>query len=125
MLYPFHHSLTLFAPSFFPDAAAYSHIHLRGEIGGNLTFRCPVDNSKSIEFFYFQKNDIFINGFHNSKKIPTQTWSNTKMGDKDKTTVHMFNLHASHGGDYECHIHYSDETLNKTVIKVSVTGKNF
>lgn len=108
---------------FFPDATAHSDIHLRGEIGGNLTFRCPVNNSKSIQFFYFQRNGTFINGFHTSKKIPTQTWSNTKMDDKDRTTVHMFNLNASHAGDYECHIKYS-KSLNKTVIKVSMKGKN-
>lgn len=124
MPYLFHHFLTLFAPfGSFPDAAVHSDIHLTGEIGGNLTFRCPADNFKSIEFFYFQRNDDFINGFH-TKKIPTPAWSNTKVDDKDRTTVHMFNLNASHDGDYECHIKYSN-SLNKTVIKVSLTGKNF
>lgn len=44
------------------------------------------------------------------------------MDDKDRTTVHMFNLKVSHGGDYECHIKYSDE-LYWHVMKVSVTGK--
>lgn len=46
------------------------------------------------------------------------------MDGKDRTTVHMFNLKASHSGNYECLINYSG-FLNKTVVKVSVTGKNF
>lgn len=47
------------------------------------------------------------------------------MDEKHKTTVHMFNLNASHGGDYECLIKYSDSIEhNETVIKVIVTGKN-
>ena len=123
----FSHANNIYPPHlvfFLPDAATHSDIHLRGEIGGNLTVHCPVDNLKSIHFFYFQKNNIFINGFHKLKKIPIQTWSNTKMDDKDMTTVHIFNLNASHGGYYECHVQYND-FLNKTVIKVSVTGKNF
>lgn len=52
-------------------------------------------------------------------------WSNTKLDDKDRTTVHMFNLNTSHGGDYECHIKYNNFPRSTTVIKVSVTGKNF
>lgn len=110
----------------FPDAAANSHIHLRGEIGGNLTFRCPVDRSKDIEFFYFQRKDTFINGFYTPNKIPVLPWSNTKLDDKDRTTVHMFNLNASHGGDYDCLIKYKQsDSYNTTVIKVNVKGKNF
>lgn len=57
-------------------------------------------------------------------EITTPTWNNTEMDSKDRTTVHMFHLKASHSGDYECLIKDGD-SLNKTVIKVSVTGKNF
>lgn len=46
------------------------------------------------------------------------------MDDKDRTTVHMFNLKASHEGDYECYIKYSDG-LVQTVMKLSVTGKTY
>lgn len=46
------------------------------------------------------------------------------MDDKDRTTVHMFNLKASHKGDYECYIKYSD-SLVRTVINLNVTGKKF
>lgn len=44
------------------------------------------------------------------------------MDDKDRTTVHMFNLKASHEGVYECYIQYSDDLVS-TVINLSVTGK--
>ncbi|XP_056906683.1 uncharacterized protein LOC130535567 isoform X2 [Takifugu flavidus] len=110
---------TLLYIFFMSDAAA--QVHLKGEVGGNLTFRCPDVKSKSIDFFYFQKNNSFINGYHLSKDIPTEAWSNTRMDDKDRTTVHMFNLKASHEGDYECYIKYSDG-LVQTVMKLSVTA---
>lgn len=45
------------------------------------------------------------------------------MDDKDRTAVHMFNLKASHEGDYECYIKYNDG-LVRTVMKLIVTGKN-
>lgn len=100
---------------------------IRGEIGGNLTFRCPDDKSKSITFFYFQKKagdtDVYINGYYTNRPIDKQTWNNTRMDQDERTTVHMFNLKASDEGDYMCIIEYSDMSHNKTSIKATVTGE--
>lgn len=92
-----------------------------------MTFRCRHDKSKPITLFYFQKEGVdkpvFINGYHTSKTIDAPTWSNTRMDQGERTTVHMFNLNASHEGDYTCNIVYSNLSLKKTLMKVSVTGK--
>ncbi|XP_044059484.1 uncharacterized protein LOC122879449 isoform X2 [Siniperca chuatsi] len=95
-------------------------IQLKGEVGGNVTFRCPVVKQQTIKFFYLQRGPhIFVNGFYESKKV--QPWENTRLGH-DKTTVHMDSLNISHSGDYLCLIMYSDSHKTETVIQLSVTA---
>lgn len=110
----------LLLPLTFPESAA--QIQLRGEVGGSVTFHCPVDKQRTIRFFYFQKGDIYVNGYHTEKPLETPTWKNTRL-DRDKKAVHMDHLNVSHSGDYHCHIQYTDNpTATETVIHLSLTG---
>ncbi|XP_068565638.1 butyrophilin subfamily 1 member A1 isoform X1 [Cebidichthys violaceus] len=95
--------LTMTWPSAVTESAAL--IQLRGEVGGKVTFHCPVDKKQTLEFLYFQKGETFVNGYHASGNVSTQTWENTRV-DLDKTLL-MYNLKVSHSGDYQCIIQYS------------------
>ncbi|KAI3354356.1 hypothetical protein L3Q82_018883 [Scortum barcoo] len=67
-----------------------------GEIGGNVTFHCPIDKDKEVKFFYLQKGDKFVNGFHksaNSKEI--EPWNNTELSH-NKTVVHMYKFECKY-----------------------------
>ncbi|XP_040903012.1 junctional adhesion molecule A [Toxotes jaculatrix] len=97
-------------------------IHLRGEVGGNVTFHCPVANNEKITLFYFQNHTTFINGYHISKTITRSKWENTRL-DRSETSVHMYGLNVSHSGEYQCIIQYSGKTnIEETSIYLSVTA---
>nr|XP_057936108.1 programmed cell death 1 ligand 1 isoform X1 [Doryrhamphus excisus] len=96
-------------------------IQLTREIGENVTISCPVERQK-IKFFYLQKAQVFVNGFHASKKIEKK-WENTNVV-RGNATVQMLHLNASHNGDYDCHIQYDGrENVSSTVIHLSVTAR--
>uniref|UniRef100_A0A3Q3WR17 Immunoglobulin domain-containing protein n=1 Tax=Mola mola TaxID=94237 RepID=A0A3Q3WR17_MOLML len=103
-----------------------SHVLLglvKGQVGGNVTIRCPVNKEKTIQFFYLQKDNTFVNGFHTLREIHTQRWENTRLDNNSKTAVLMFNLNITHSGDYKCIINYSDsDQHDTTVIQLSVTA---
>ncbi|XP_035011262.1 uncharacterized protein LOC118106660 isoform X2 [Hippoglossus stenolepis] len=96
-------------------------IPLRGEVGGNVTFQCPVDNHRTISFFYFQHGDLFLNGYHAKKEIDSPMWENTRL-DRNRTHVHMCRLNISHTGMYKCIIQYNDHSITESVIQLTVTA---
>ncbi|XP_032366412.1 uncharacterized protein LOC116685478 [Etheostoma spectabile] len=96
-------------------------IQLRGEVGGSVTFSCPVAKQK-LKFVYFQRGEIFVNGYYESKNTSQLAWKNTRV-DHDKTTMHMYHLNVSHDGEYQCHFQYSDSGgAQKQVIHLSLTA---
>ncbi|XP_034723769.1 CD276 antigen-like [Etheostoma cragini] len=96
-------------------------IELRGEVGGSVTFSCPVAKQK-LKFVYFQRGEIFVNGYYESKNTTQLAWKNTRVDD-DKTTMHMYHLNISHHGEYQCHFQYSDNSgAQKQVIHLSLTA---
>ncbi|XP_061684525.1 T-lymphocyte activation antigen CD86-like isoform X2 [Syngnathoides biaculeatus] len=102
---------------------SFAEIHLRGEVGENVTVRCPVDRHKTLTFLYFQKGKEFVNGFHRLKNIQRKRWENTSV-EEDDAAVQMCNLKASQSGEYQCYIQYKDETnVSDSVIHLSVTAK--
>ncbi|XP_042343003.1 uncharacterized protein LOC121943533 isoform X2 [Plectropomus leopardus] len=105
----------------FPITESAASSQLRGEVGGNVTFHCPVDKQRKLVFLYFQRGDVFVNGYHASKEI-SETWENTRM-DHDYT-MHMYHLNISYSGDYQCHILYKDGQMlrNHTLFYLSVTA---
>ncbi|XP_035536018.1 CD276 antigen [Morone saxatilis] len=100
-------------------------LNLSGEVGGNVTIRCPFDKDRKISFFYFQKGHMFVNGYYGERKMDQKQvpkWNNTRL-DRDNNTVYMYNLTVAHSGDYQCHIKYSESDLiNETKIHLSVTA---
>uniref|UniRef100_A0A3B4T5W1 Ig-like domain-containing protein n=1 Tax=Seriola dumerili TaxID=41447 RepID=A0A3B4T5W1_SERDU len=98
-------------------------IHLRGEVGGNVTFHCPADKKKDVQFFYFQTNDTFVNGYYDSKDLRTfgPIWENTRV-DHNEKTVDMYRLNISHSRVYDCIIQYKDGPLIRNSISLSVTA---
>ncbi|XP_061923244.1 uncharacterized protein LOC133663069 [Entelurus aequoreus] len=91
--------IVIFIPTQLSESA-----EIRGEIGGNVTIPCPVDEGKNITFFYLQKKDVFVNGFNQGRDVK-KAWPNSRVV-KGTTTVQMFHLNASHNGEYECIICY-------------------
>ncbi|KAM3615360.1 uncharacterized protein V6R79_000932 [Siganus canaliculatus] len=75
-------------------------IHLKGEVGGNVTFHCRSAKDRTVKFLYFQKGDIFVNGYHATKEV-NNTWNNTRV-DRNASTVHMENLNISHADHNLC-----------------------
>lgn len=98
-------------------------IQITGEIGGDVTFPCPVDKDRTPNFFYLQREQNFVNGYYVGREVPTKPWENTRV-DRIERTVHMFRLNISHSGEYQCHIQYkdSDKKTTTTSIHLSVTG---
>ncbi|XP_039864607.1 ICOS ligand isoform X2 [Simochromis diagramma] len=95
---------------------------LKGEVGGNVTFHCSDKSVKNIDLLYLQRDNVFVNGYYESKKVPA-TWNNTKF-DRNTSSVFMDNLKVSHSGEYKCHIRYKDEQhINEDSITLSVTAK--
>ncbi|CAG6004638.1 unnamed protein product [Menidia menidia] len=88
-------------PTGSPTQAEYN-----GEFGGYVTFHCPVKENRRVKLLYFQRGDIFINGYHATKEIH-DTWQNTKF-DLKTSTIQMFDLNVSHSGPFQCKIMYSD-----------------
>ncbi|KAM6932157.1 T-lymphocyte activation antigen CD86-like [Lycodopsis pacificus] len=82
-------------------------IQLRGEVGGKVTFHCPVDRKKTLTLWYIQKGDTFVNGYYASQNVSQMAWENTRR-DLDNMTILLYNLNVSHSGDYQCFIMYSD-----------------
>lgn len=93
---------------------------VRGEVKGNVTFDCHVSQEKMAKSVYIQKGEIFLNGYYESRSIPS-TWPNTIMYRETSTMV-MFNLNLSHTGTYICYIWYTDGSEEKHEIQLSVTG---
>ncbi|XP_023262396.1 CD276 antigen-like [Seriola lalandi dorsalis] len=98
-------------------------IHIRGEVGGNVTFHCPDEKKEDVQFFYFQTNDTFVNGYYDSKDLRTYgpIWENTRV-DHNEKTVDMYRLNISHSRVYECIIQYKDGSLSTKSISLSVTA---
>ncbi|XP_074497946.1 uncharacterized protein LOC141771498 isoform X2 [Sebastes fasciatus] len=98
-------------------------IQLRGEVGGKVTFRCPVAKQRALKFVYLQRRKTFVNGYHMTKDLSVLAWKNTRMDD-DNRTIHMFDLNMSHSGDYRCVIHYigSANQIVETTIHLAVTA---
>ncbi|CAI5693917.1 unnamed protein product [Oreochromis niloticus] len=94
---------------------------LPGEVGGNVTFQCPVEE-KPIDFLYLQRGSDFVNGYYAYKELPPTRWNNTKL-DRNTSSVFMDNLKVSHSGVYTCHIRYKNEQPIDISITLSVTAK--
>uniref|UniRef100_A0A3Q2EBV2 Uncharacterized LOC107091935 n=2 Tax=Cyprinodon variegatus TaxID=28743 RepID=A0A3Q2EBV2_CYPVA len=95
-------------------------------VGENISIHCPVDESRKLEFLYFQKivdkqDRIFYNGYHSSK--PLEPMPNTKMDPKN-TIMHMFGLKLSNSGTYECSYKYKHDKnpVNKKLMHLNVTA---
>lgn len=100
-----------------------SAAHLTGEVGGNVTFRCPVDHQRTTDFVYLQRGTQFVNGYYASKDELKNTWTNTKF-DRENSTVLMYSLNLNHSGKYSCHIRYSDQSdIVESTIILTVTAK--
>ncbi|XP_041658549.1 uncharacterized protein LOC121519740 isoform X3 [Cheilinus undulatus] len=99
-----------------------AEIQLKGEVDGNVSFLCPVDLRRPVEFLYFQRQNplTYINGFHARKPLQNP-WENTRM-DKDNMTVHMYNLNVSHQGVYECFVEYNDRHHTDKTYVLSITA---
>nr|XP_019950451.1 PREDICTED: T-lymphocyte activation antigen CD80-like [Paralichthys olivaceus] len=95
-------------------------IQLKGEAGGNVTFKCPVDNKRTVSWFYFQRGDVFLNGYHASRTIPNPILENTRL-EPNSTHVHMFRLNISDSGMYRCIIQYND-IITEDKIQLTVTA---
>ncbi|XP_063349495.1 CD276 antigen homolog isoform X2 [Pelmatolapia mariae] len=93
---------------------------LSGQVGGNVTFQCPVEE-KPVDFLYLQRGNNFVNGYYAYKELPTR-WNNTKL-DRNTSSVFMNNLKVSHSGEYTCHIRYRNEQPTDISITLSVTAK--
>ncbi|XP_060902365.1 uncharacterized protein LOC132980320 [Labrus mixtus] len=95
-----------------------AQIQLRGELGGNVSFSCPVTR-EPLYLLYLQKGSLFVNGHHASKSVEGRTWENTWM-DQDKT-VHMHSLNVSHEGDYTCLVAYNAHSdYQETIVHLSI-----
>ncbi|XP_026194754.1 uncharacterized protein LOC113147748 isoform X2 [Anabas testudineus] len=108
----------------FSSSESAAPIQIHGEIGGNVTFPCSVDNQRTVRLFYFQRGSTFVNGYHAFKDMPhdTKPWENTEV-NRSENMVHMYRLNTSHSGDYQCHIQYSDTKNTVTIdIRLSVTA---
>ncbi|XP_054883902.1 uncharacterized protein LOC129358786 [Poeciliopsis prolifica] len=81
-----------------------------GEVGGNITFYCPVAKESALEFLYFQKvvdgKAIFCNGYHFSKPL-LNILPNTEM-DQTHKCMHIYNLNLSDSGEYKCYYRCQD-----------------
>ncbi|XP_034404743.1 uncharacterized protein LOC117741669 [Cyclopterus lumpus] len=97
-------------------------IQLRGEVGGNVTFHCPVDKKRTLAMCYLQKGNIFVNGYYESKNLSNTSWENTRV-DLDKMTILMSSLNVSHSGDYKCIIRYKGMRIEPDVhLHLNVTA---
>ncbi|XP_053279003.1 uncharacterized protein LOC128440340 [Pleuronectes platessa] len=95
---------------------------LSGEVGGNVTFRCPVNDQRTIKMFYFQRDEVFVNGFYAVREITAPKWPNTRL-DRKSTHVDMYNLNISHTGTYKCIIEYNnDQDVRISFIQLNVTA---
>ncbi|CAB1460165.1 unnamed protein product [Pleuronectes platessa] len=95
---------------------------LSGEVGGNVTFRCPVNDQRTIKMFYFQRDEVFVNGYYADREIPAPKWPNTRL-DRKSTHVDMYNLNISHTGTYKCIIEYNnDQDVRISFIQLNVTA---
>ncbi|XP_023132194.3 uncharacterized protein LOC111572667 [Amphiprion ocellaris] len=96
---------------------------LRGEVGGNVTFKSPTVKQGKTKYMYLQKGSVYINGYHSTWNITQPVWQNTRV-DSSTNEVHMFGLNMSHSGVYDLYIHYSnDPEPTRIIIRLNVTGK--
>ncbi|XP_075905943.1 uncharacterized protein LOC142903928 isoform X2 [Nelusetta ayraudi] len=94
-------------------AAAAASMVVKGEVGGNISINCPSTANKTIQFFYFQKENVvdelkFVNGFYIGKVID-KPYPNTSLDPEKQTTVHMSDLRVDHNGRYTCTTDYIDQ----------------
>lgn len=116
-----------FLLTFAEAAAAAAPIVVKAEVGGNVSIDCPSTANKTIQFFYFQKEDVlrdlkFVNGFFKGRVIENP-YPNTMLDPEKQTTVHMFNLRVDHNGRYTCRTDYIDQTVEERFVDIEVTGK--
>lgn len=90
-----------------------------------MTFHCPVAKHRKLNLLYFQRGEVFVNGYYASRNTSHLAWGNTRVGH-NKTTMEMYNLNLSHSGDYQCHFRYIDSHSAEPAISLhlSVTGMN-
>ncbi|KAM4590436.1 uncharacterized protein V3H82_004403 [Fundulus diaphanus] len=107
------------------DTGRIDQTQYEGMVGGNVSFYCPVDETKKLTLLYFQKPNgsglpIFLNGYHSTKPIDS-TQKNTKM-DQNKTIMYMFDLNLSDSGEYECYYMYANGGETR-MVKMHLTVK--
>ncbi|KAM8904885.1 cluster of Differentiation 80/86 isoform 2-T3 [Spinachia spinachia] len=102
------------------DVTGAASFPLIGEVGGEVTFHCPVDKQRTLAFLYIQKGEIFVNGYHAENNVTGQAWNNTRV-DLDKSTLLMYNLKPSHDGDYTCIIRYKGKMRIEPEIQLRLT----
>lgn len=105
---------------------------VKGEVGGNISINCPSTANKTIQFFYFQKENVvrelkFVNGFYAGRAIP-EPYPNTSLDPEKQTTVHMSYLRVDHNGRYTCTTDYinqqlGEESQEEIYVDIEVTGK--
>lgn len=113
-------------------AAAAAQMVVKGEVGGNISINCPSTANKTIQFFYFQKENVvhelkFVNGFYTGQVID-KLYPNTSLDPEKQTTVHMSDLRVEHNGRYTCTTEYKDlqpgeESQEEIFVDIEVTGK--
>ncbi|XP_067450654.1 T-lymphocyte activation antigen CD86 [Thunnus thynnus] len=113
-------TLVLAVIGFFSVTESVVQTSLRGEVGQNVTFHCPPEKQRTINLFYLQRDNEFVNGYHASKNV-SKSWENTRL-NKTGLAVQMFNLKVSHSGNYRCIIQYSNNQVTPTDIHLSVTA---
>ncbi|XP_059186561.1 uncharacterized protein LOC131969528 [Centropristis striata] len=103
-----------------PVTESATPTHLWGEVGSNVTFRCLGHKQKQLISWYLQRDNTFINGYHESKNL-TRPWENTRLDD-DNTAIHMDSLNVSHAGVYQCFIRHKDNKIDEHLIQLSITA---
>lgn len=88
-------------------------------VGGNVTFQCPVDKNRGLQFVYVQRGKEFVNGFHSTRDL-LEKRNNTKF---ENFTFSMYHLELTQSGVYECIIMYHGDVHEKLEYNLTVTGR--
>ncbi|KAF6720913.1 hypothetical protein FQA47_011008 [Oryzias melastigma] len=86
-------------------------------VGGNVTFQCPVDKNRGLQFVYVQRGKEFVNGFHSTRDL-LEKRNNTKF---ENFTFSMYHLELTQSGVYECIIMYHGDVHEKLEYNLTVT----
>ncbi|KAF7666050.1 hypothetical protein LDENG_00118160 [Lucifuga dentata] len=105
-----------------PVTGTAAQVQVRRKLNGNVTFHCPHHKQQTLWFFYLQKGNEFVNGYHASNAIMNAMNHTTVNHSQRAVTIQRLSI--SDSGQYTCHIQYKDNpTVHTTaVIHLSVTA---